>query len=302
MASTNYPYRDNLTLMPGNSDFVRAFNLQNVPVINAANGGQYGYAPNNFRFVQEQPYVSQRPYCVNLSTPAAFSFLPGGEELHGLLRSYMETRSRNWSGLSVRTSVDYHDITWAGGATLSFPVGSTRQFGSISHMALDPEGESFSKLMDTWISYLLQDPVIRHPKIITLNYPGGLLLDEISMSSVYFEPSRNWEKPRHACLVLAQMPKEGANYEFSFDVDNASGQVREINTEFTGLMEFDTLAAFQIAEAVMKRMPLYNPGGRGAPAAFKQPTATLQGIQNNGLIDIMNKDARSIQDPNFMGG
>lgn len=298
--ATNYPYRDNLTLMPGNSDFVRAFDIRNTPVINAATGGQYGFAPNNFRFVQEQPYVSQRPYCVNLSTPAAFSALPGGMELHGLLRAYMETRSRNWSGLSVRTTVDYHDITWAGGSTLSFPVGATRQFGTISHMALDPEGESFSKLMDTWISYLLNDPVIRHPKIITLNYPGDLLLDEISMSSIYFEPSRNWREVRHACLVLAQMPKEGANYEFSFDVDNASGAVREINTEFTGLMEFDTLAAFDIARAVMQRMPLYNPAGRGAPAAFKQPTATLQGIQNNGLIDIMNKDARTIQDPKYM--
>lgn len=299
--ATNYPYRDNLTLLPGNSDFLRAFDIQNTPVINAAFGGQYGFAPNNFRFVQEQPYVSQRPYCVNLSTPAAFSALPGGMELHGLLRSYMETRSRNWSGLSVRTSVDYHDITWAGGSTLSFPVGSTRTFGAISHMALDPEGETFSKLMDTWICYLLNDPVIRHPKIITLNYPGDLLLDEISMSSIYFEPTRNWKGIRHACLVLAQMPKEGANYEFSFDVDNASGAVREINTEFTGLMEFDTLAAREIALAVMKRMPLYNPGGRAAPAGFKQPTATLQGIQNNGLIDIMNKDARTVTQPKFMG-
>lgn len=47
--ATNYPYRDNLTLLPGNSDFLRAFDIQNTPVINAAFGGQYGFAPNNFR-------------------------------------------------------------------------------------------------------------------------------------------------------------------------------------------------------------------------------------------------------------
>lgn len=299
--STNFPHRDNLTVLPGNSDFQRAFDIGNTPVINAAHGGQYGFAPNNFRYVSEQPYVSQRPYCVNLSTPAAFSALPGGRELHGLLRAYMETRSREWTGLTVRTSMDYHDITWAGGSTLSFPVGSTRQFGSISHMALDPEGESFSKMFDTWISYLLNDPVIRHPKIITLGYTGDMLLDEISMSSVYFEPTRNWQDVRHAVIVLGQMPKDGPQYEFGFNVENSSGAVREINTEFTGLMEFDTLAAKEIARAVMKRMPLYNPGGRGAPAGFKQPTATLQGIQNNGLIDIMTKDKRSIQQPGYMG-
>lgn len=300
--ASNFPHRDNLTLMPGNSDFKRAFDIGNTPVINAANGGQYGFAPNNFRYVQEQPYVSQRPYCVNLSTPAAFSNLPGGKDLHGLLRAYMETRSREWSGLTVRTSVDYHDITWAGGSTLSFPVGSTRQFGSISHMALDPEGETFSKMFDTWISYLLSDPTIRHPKIITLGYSGELLLDEISMSSVYFEPTRNWQDVRHAVIVLGQMPKEGPNYEFSFNVEQSSGQVREISTEFTGLMEFDTLAAKEIARAVMKRMPLYNPGGRAAPSGFKTVTANLAAIKDNGIVDTMNKDARTIQNPNFMGG
>jgi hypothetical protein len=299
--STNFPHRDNLTLVPGNSEFKRAFDIGDVEVINAAHGGQYGFAPNNFRYVSEQPYVSQRPYCVNLSTPSAFSQLPGGAELHGLLRSYMETRSRNWGGLSVRTSVDYHDITWAGGSTLSFPVGSSRQFGAISHMALDPEGESYSKLMDTWINYLLNDPVIRHPKIITLGYTGGLLLDEISMASVYFEPSRNWRDVRHAFIVLGQMPKEGANYEFGFDVDNASGAVREVNTEFTGLIEFDTAAAKQIARAVMKRMPLYNPAGRAAPAGFMQPTANLQSIQNNGLASLMNEEARTIANPKYLG-
>lgn len=298
--STNFPHRDNLTLMPGNAEFKKAFDIGNTPVINAAYGGEYGFAPNNFRYVSEQPYVSQRPYCVNLSTPAAFSSLPAGKDLHGLLRAYMETRSRNWSGLTSRTTVDYHDITWAGGSTLSFPVGSSRQYGSVTHMALDPEGESFSKLFDTWIDYLLVDPVIRHPKIITLGYQGDLLLDEISMSSVYFEPTRNWQDVRHAFICLAQMPKEGPNYEFGFDVDNGSGAVREISTEFTGLIEFDTMAAKQIARAVMQRMPLYNPAGRAAPAGFLQPTATLQGIQNNGMVSLMNQDARQIADPKYM--
>lgn len=298
--STNTPHRDNKVLLPGNSDFQRAFDIGNTPVINAANGGQYGFAPNNFRYVQEQPYVSQRPYCVMLSTPSAFSAMPGGKELHGLLRAYMETRSRNWSGLTVRTSVDYHDITWAGGATLSFPVGSTRQFGTISHNALDPEGEPFSKLFDAWISYLLNDPVIHHPKIITLNYGGELLLDEISGSSVYFEPTRNWQDVRHAAIVLAQMPKEGPQYEFSYDVDSPSGKVREINTEFTGLIEFDTYAAKEIARSVMKRMPMYNPSGRAAPAGFKQPTATLQSLRDGGLTEMMAEEKKNVTKPNYL--
>lgn len=299
--STNYPHRDNKMLLPGNSDFKRAFDIGDTPVINAANGGQYGWAPNNFRYVQEQPYVSQRPYCVVLSTPAGFNSIPGGKDLHGMLRAYMETRSRNWSGLTARTSVDYHEITWAGGATLSVPVGATRQLGTISHNALDPEGEVFSKGIDAWINYLIMDPTLRHPKVITLNYPGELLLDEISMCSVYFEPSRNWKDVRHAAVVMAQMPKEGPQYEFGFDIDNASGQVREVNTEFTGLIEFDTYAAKQIARAVMQRMPLYNPGGRQAPAGFMQPTATLQALRDGGITNMMQEEKGTIARPDYIG-
>lgn len=299
--ASNYPHRDNAMLMPGNSEFKKAFDIGDSPVINAAVGGQYGFAPNNYRYVQEQPYVSQRPYYVCLSTPAALSALPGGRELHGIIRAYMETRSREWSGLTVRTNVEYHDITWAGGSTLSFPTGSSRQIGSVSHMALDPEGEAFSKTIDAWINYLIADPTIRHPKIITLgNYGGDLLLDEISCSGIYFEPDRNFREPRHAVLALAQMPKEGAQYEFGFNVENNSGKVREIQTEFTGLLEFDTAGAKAIARSIMSKMPLYNPAGRQAPQGFMQPTSTLQSIRDNGLLDLMNKDSKSITNPSYM--
>lgn len=298
--STNYPHRDNLTYMPGNSEFRRAFDVGNNPVINAANGGQYGLNPNNYRYVQEHIYVSQRPYCVNLSTPAAFSALPGGKELHGLLRSYMETRSREWSGLSSRTSVEYHDITWKGGSTLSIPIGSSRQFGAISHMALDPDGESYSKLFDTWINYLLADIYNGHPRIVTLGYGGDLGLDEISMASCYFEPNKQWTDVRHSFVVLAQMPREGANYEFSFNVENNNGNVREVPMEFTGLIDFDSMAAKEIARALMQRMPMYNPMARSAPAGFRTPTATLQGISNNGLLDLMNKDSRTVTDSGLL--
>lgn len=298
--STNFPHRDNKMIMPGNSDFQRAFDIAGGAVINAANGGQYGFAPDNFRYVQEQPYVSQRPYCVVLSTPSAFSSLPAGDKLHGLLRSFMETRSRNWGGLTSRTTVEYHELTWAGGSTLSFPIGSNRQLGNVTHMALDPEGESFSKTMDTWISYLLSDPIIRHPKIITLNYNGDLLLDEVTMACVYFEPKRNWKDVAHAMVVLAMAPKDGPQYEFGFDVEQTGGRVREISTEFTGLIEFDTHAAKEIARNAMKRMPLYNPSGRKAPLGFMNPTATLQGLRDGGITEMMKQAKGEVVKPDYM--
>jgi hypothetical protein len=288
--------------MPGNSEFHKAFNIDSrTPVINAAHGGNCGFSLNAFSYVSEQPYVSQRPYCNVLSTPGAFSSLPAGIDFHGLLRSYMETRSREWGGITSRTSVEYHDIQWRGGQTLSFPTGSTRQLGSINHMALDPDGQAYSHLFDVWIDYLISDPIITHPKIITLGYGGDLLLDEISMASVYWEPERNWSGVRRAVLVLAQMPKEGPSYDMNFSIESTAGKVREINTEFTGLIEYNTLAAKEIARTMMERMPLYNPAGRAAPAAFKKTTAVLDSIQDNGIVDLMNNEAKTISNKKYMG-
>lgn len=299
--ATNYPHRDNKTLLPGNSEFHRAFNVGNAPVINAAEGGQYGFAPNNFRYVQEQPYVSQRPYCVVLSTPAGFDQLPGGRTFHGLLRAYMETRSRSFGGLSARTTMDYHDITWAGGSQLSFPTGATRTLGPVNHNALDPEGESFSKMFQAWADYLIHDSTILHPKAITLNYNGDLLLDEISMAAIYFEPTRNFKEIRRAFLVLAMMPRETPQIDMGFDIENTSGRVREVNIEFTGLIEVDTYAAKQIAKTMLQRMPLYNPAGRDAPPGFKTQTATLQGLKDNGIQELMAKEKRTVVRPDYIG-
>lgn len=300
--STNTPHRTDETLLSKNSSFYKEFQMGNRPVINAAEGGMYGFAPNNFRYVSEQPYLSQRPYCVVLSTPQAFSHVKSGDVLHGLLRSFMETRSREWSGASSRTTTEYVDISWAGGSTLSFPSGSTRQFGTLSHMAIDPEGEAFSKLITFWQEYLLSDPVIRHPKIITLGYPGDLLLDEISMSSIYFEPTRNFTDVAHACLSLAQMPVDGPQYEMGYNVEETSGKTREISVEFKGLFEYDTFAAKEIARTVMKRMALYNPNGRRAPEGFNDVTATLKAIKNtNGVTNLMSKEAKSLITNEYIG-
>ena len=155
--------------------------------------------------------------------------------------------------------------------------------------------------METWVQYLIHDPVILHPKAITLNYPGDLLLDETSMASIYFEPTRNFKEVRHAALVLAQMPRETPSIEMSFDIDQTAGRIREVNTEFTGLIEFDTYAAKQIAKAMMQRMPLYNPDGRDAPPGFKTPPATLQGLRDNGVQDLMQQEKKTVVRPDYVG-
>lgn len=299
--ASNLPHRTADMLVPRNSDLYKNVDVGNQAMLNAATGGQYGFAPNNYRYVQEEPYVSERPYCVVLSTPEGFSSLPGGDELHAVLRNVMESRTRSWSGVSSRTTTEFVDVSWQGGQTLSVPAGASRQFGSISHELLDLRGEEISRTVDIWQEYLLSDPAIRHPKIITLkDYSGDLLLDERAMSCVYFEPDPTFRDVRRACVVLAMMVKDGPQYEMGYSVDDTAGKTRELTLEFTGLFEWNTAAAKTIARNAMKRMPLYNPNGKSVPKGFESPTARLEGLNEGGIVNLMADEAKQVTNAKYM--
>lgn len=298
--STYLPHRTSDMLVPRNSDIYKNMDVGNQAMLNAASAGQHGYAPNNYRYVQEEPYVSERPYCVVLSTPDAFSYIPGAENFHGVLRNVMESRSREWSGVSARTTTEYVDVTWQGGQTLSVPAGASRQYGSISHGLLDLRGEEISRMVDVWQEYLLQDPGIRHPKIITVpGYTGDLLLDERAMSCIYFEPDPVFRDVRRACLVLAMMVKEGPQYEMAYSTDDTTGKTRELSLEFTGLFEWNTAAAKTIARNVMSRMPLYNPNGKSVPVGFGDVSARLTSTEG-GIVNLMTQEAKTIAVPTYI--
>lgn len=299
--SSNLPHRTSDMTVSKSSDFYRNVDVGNQAMLNAATGGTNGFSPDNYRYVGEEPYISERPYCVVLSTPEAFSALPGGDTLHAVLRNVMESRTRSWSGVSSRTTIEYAEVTWQGGQTLSAPSGATRQYGSISHELLDLRGEQISRTIDIWQEYILMDPTIRHPKIITIaDYSGDLLLDERSMACVYFEPDPMFRDVRRACVVLAMMVKDGPQYEMSYSVDDTAGKTRELTLEFTGLFEWNTAAAKEIARKAMKRMPLYNPAGRSAPNGFSDPTARLQGLKEGGIVNNMTDMAKQVTNKTYM--
>lgn len=299
--ASNLPHRNSSMLVPKSSDFYKNVDVGDQAMLNAAGGGTNGFAPNNYGYVQEEPYVSERPYCAVLSTPEAFSSIPGGDALHGVLRNVMESRTRSWSGVSSRTTTEFVEVTWQGGQTLSVPAGASRQYGSISHELIDLRGEQISRTIDIWQEYILMDPTIRHPKIITLgSYSGDLLLDERSMSCVYFEPDPLFRDVRRACVVLAMMVKDGPQYEMAYSVDDTAGKMRELTLEFTGLFEWNTAAAKTIARNVMKRMPLYNPAGKSVPSGFEQPTARLNSLKDGGVVNLMEAEAKTVTNKSYM--
>lgn len=298
--STNTPHRDDGTLVSTSDAWYTAFDVNTArPVLNGGEGGQYQWAPNIYAYVSEHPHVQQQTWCVLLSSPSFFSQLQAGSMLHSLCKSFFETRSRQIEGLSERIEVEFAEQHFSG-RTMSVPAGGTRTLGQISHQAVDIEGEVYTKLFKTWVLWGMNDPDLGHPRLVTLDNPGDMLIDTISASAIYFEPTRNMKDIAHAVLAVGMMPRNTVEIQMRKNKDEA-GQMRDINMEFTALIDFDTDAAVSIARTMLSSMSLFNPAARRATTGFTTPTATLTSLTNVGVLQQLAQQAALVNNTNFIG-
>ena len=233
MADSNYLHRTNDTLISSSDAFVQALELENRPVLNPALGNIGGWSHNVFEYLNIQPHIRQQSWCILLSTPALFSRLPGGTQLHSMCKAFFENRSLKFEGLSDNTEVDFADVTWTG-HKLSFPTGATRTLGVITHSTYDIEGEPFRWLFNAWIDWALVNSDTQMPNAVILSDPGDLLLDDISASAIYFETTRNGKDISSAQLAVGLMPRNKVKIDMGRD-KNEQGQMRNIDMEFAAL-------------------------------------------------------------------
>ena len=298
-ASTDFPHPTDSTFVPASDEVVQALGLENRPVINGEEGGMYGWAGNVFEYLSAQPHVSQQAWCIVLSTPAMFSRLPGGDRLHSLCKAFFENRSQSFEGLRDQTEVAFGTMEWTG-HKMSIPVGATRQMGAVTHTVYDVEGEPFTKMLKIWSQWGLMDPEILNAKLVLLDDPGDMLLDETSYSAIYFEPTRNMRDIAHAAIVVGGQPTNTVPIELKRNKAEEN-TIRQIQMEFTGVVEFDTLAVKQIARQMLSLLPLYNPDAIAAPEGFQARTSTLENLTNSGTIERMVGSLATVADPQYMG-
>lgn len=299
MSDTNLPHRGDTTLLGASDPFVQAMDMENRTVINGQEGGMYGWAGNAFEYLSAQPHVSQQAWCIVLSTPALFSKLPGGPQLHALCKAFFENRSQSFEGLRDSTEIQFGTMEWTG-HRLSIPTGATRSLGQVTHTAYDVEGEPFTKMIKSWSQWALMDPEILNAKAVLLDDPGDLLLDDISYSAIYFEPTRNMRDIAHAAIVVGGMPINTVPIELRRN-KSEENQIRQIQMEFTGVVEFDTLAVKQIARQMLSLLPLYNPDAVSAPPGFMSRTATLESLKSSGTIERMSESKATVVNEEYMG-
>ena len=300
MADSNLPHRTDTTLMSTSDSFVEALDLTRRPVINAEEGGMYGWAGNVFEYLSVQPHVSQQAWCIMLSTPAFFSRLPAGDRLHSLCKSFFENRSQSFEGLNDSTEIEFATIEWTG-HKLSIPVGATRTLGEVSHTAYDVEGEPFTKMFKIWSQWGLMDPEVLNAKLVLLDDPGDMLMDETTASAIYFETTRNMRDISHAAIAVGIQPTRTVPIELKRNKAEEN-QIRQIQMEFKCLVEFDTYAVKQIARQMLALLPLYNPDAISPPVGFQSRTSTLESLSNSGTIERMAKSKSDTYGVGTAGG
>lgn len=299
MANTNTPHRTDTTLMGRSDPFVQALDLQNRPVIGAEEGGMYGWAGNVFDYLRAQPHVSQQGWCIVMSTPNMFTRMPGGMRLHAICKAWFENRSQSFEGIRDATENQFAEMAWTG-HRMSVATGATRDLGQVSHAGPDVEGEVFTKMLNLWSDYGVMNPEIQNAKMVLLDDPGDMLLDDTGYSACYFEPTRNMRDIAHAAILLGGQPRNKVPIEIRRNKAEENS-IRQINMEFTGLIEMDTFAVKQIARQLLSLLPLYNPDAVSAPAGFNQRTAILESLTNAGTLETMARQKASVTNPNYIG-
>jgi hypothetical protein len=292
MATTDYPHRTEDTLLSASDPFVEALDLSRRPVINGEMGGVYGWASNIFDYLNAQPHVSQQAYCIVMATPAMFSKLPGGDRLTAICKAWFENRSRSFEGLRDQTTHQFAVMEFTG-HKFSIPTGATRELGAVTHVGYDVEGEIFTKMFKIWSEYGVMDPEILNAKLVLLDDPGDMLMDDVSVSVCYFEPTRNMRDVSHAAIMVASQPTNTVPIELKRNKAEEN-TLREISMEMTGLVEFDTLACKQIARTFLALMPLYNPAAVDAPSGFKDRSAAVVAASDTGTIETMTLNAATV--------
>lgn len=298
MADSNFIHRTNETILGKSDAFVQAMGLQNRTVVNPGIGDISGWSHNIFDYLNVQPHIQQQTWCVMLSTPAIFSRLPGGAQLHSMCKSFFENRSLKFEGLSDQTQYEFAEVAWTG-HRLSFPSGATRTLGQVNHSTYDLEGEPFRYMFEAWGNWAMMNPDTQFPNAVILNDPGDLLLDDIGASAIYFETTRNGKAISSSQLIVGMMPEMKVGIQMRRD-KNEAGQMRMIDMPFRGLVESNTRATKQIAEKMLSRLSFYNPGGADARPAFMNRTAILEGIKDSGVIETMASGKARVSAPNYI--
>jgi hypothetical protein len=221
-------------------DVAYAKDSQKRPMLNAAFGGQQGWAPNLAEWVANQNYVTRPLVCILLQAPKVFEILPNPEKWTEALKGLFELHARSIEGFSAGLKVNVADTPVGGGGEIQQEfVNVTRERSSPTFTFDEKYGRPTQQFFDYWIRYGMMDPETKFAMagVLTGSRPNDLLADWYTATCLFFEPDPLHNKIQKSWITTNMFPQ--GNGEITAKRDLTSDQeLLSLQIEFTGLSVF----------------------------------------------------------------
>lgn len=212
-----------------------------TPMIDVANGGQFGLITDYPHYISATPYVQRNMIARVIELPRGFDYLPNPEKFRAAVKAMFELHAKSIEGFNTKLTVETVDTPFGGsGEKLEAPSNVTRGVPEPTYTLVERLGRPFSAIHEIWITYLIMDPVTKIPRVVTLAQNQGkiidLLPDFIGATILFFEPDATFTRIEKAWLCTNMFPKESPDEVGKFDKTSA-GEMLEFTTPFTALTQ-----------------------------------------------------------------
>lgn len=211
-------------------------------IVNVAGekSGQMGLITNLEGVIANSSYVRRNLICYVLRSPRGFDDLPNPEKFHSTFKALMELGSRSITGLNATLNVEYTSTEIGQAGEMQEDIAKvTRERSVPVHNYVEKYGKPINRFFDTWIRFLIGDPDMGIPAVVTLSNdsaPTDLLPDYTGATCLYIEPD-----PLHKTVVMAwiitnMMPNTAGEVVGERDI-TAPGSLTEYAIQFTGIQQ-----------------------------------------------------------------
>ena len=233
---------------------------RNQPMLDLANGGQFGYSTNMSQWISNQAYVRRNLVCLLIEAPKFFEKMPNSNKWVQTLRSLLELHAKSIDGLNAGLTVDVSDTPFGGGGEVQEEFTNvTRARSQPSFTFTEKYGMPIQSFLRDWIVYGMMDPDTKFANIGTLDpsaVPKDMLADWYSCTCLFFEPDPTHRKVVKAWLVTNMFPKGTGDITGKRDLTSA-GEMLDLNIEFTGIAQYN-LGTINFAQKLLDNINITN--------------------------------------------
>lgn len=207
--------------------------------LDLSHGGQQGATSDPKQWVSSASYVRQKLIAVLIEAPGHMVYMDDGQNRISMLKSLVEVMATSITGLTSKLEANFseHKVSNAGEVHHT-AVKVNRSPSAPVFTWPEKEGKVIFNFMSQWLTDLVADPETGHPGLITKDawVTAGkpeFLPDAISMTVLFFEPSRDLSKVTSAWLVTNMIPKNSGEDEGKRVIGDDNETV-EHSIDFTG--------------------------------------------------------------------